>query len=177
MHSVCRTQLKRTILFSALTAVIVIAIAAAIVMLFGRTSDLMDPNAVAGQPPVLDEQYRYTELSPQNLCTIGLCGMPEVDGKNVHLYLTNPSTNEHLVRAEIYTAKQVTNPATGEVSFEPEKLLGKTGFITPGSYVQTLELEKALKDAQTRVYIKIALRNAENGNSEGYFHVGTVLVK
>lgn len=178
MHSVCRTQFKRNLLLGAAVVLVLAVFAAVLVLLSGRTPDLIDQGELPGEPQALPEKYGYTQVSPpQGGSTIRFCGDPLVDGKVVYLYLTNLPVNSHLVRAEVYEAVPVVNPSTGQGSYEPGDRLGSTGFIHPGTYVESLTLDKRLKQAETRVYIKIATRNQETGQSEGFFYVGTVLSK
>lgn len=177
MHHICRTQLKRSIMRAVVLAAAVLAVVLAAVFLLERNSDLIDQGELQGAPAALEERYGYTELSPQGLCTVRLCGNPLIDNKEVYLYLTNLPSNAHLIRAEIYEAAVSVNDQTGAESYVPGKLLGRTGFIHPGTYVEELTLNKPLAADETRVYIKIALRNAETGQSEGYFYLGTILCK
>ena len=67
--------------------------------------------------------------------------------------------------------------SSGKQTFLPDKLLGRTGFIHPGTYVEKVTLDKELSDGDTPVYIKIALRDGETGQSLGSFLVGTTLHK
>ena len=178
MHSVCRTQLKRNLLLGAAVVLVVALFVAVLLLLPDRTSTLIDAGELSGEPQALPEAYGYTQVAPPTGgCTIRFCGAPVVDGKDVYLYLTNLPINAHLVRAEVYEAIVVVDKSTGQGSYEPGKQLGSTGFIHPGTYVEKVTLDKRLKDAETRVYIKIATRNQETGQSEGYFYVGTTFSK
>ena len=58
-----------------------------------------------------------------------------------------------------------------------DELLGKTGFIRPGEYVETLTLDNKLKDSETYAMIKIATYNIDDGTSNGTFFVNTILYK
>ncbi len=178
MHSVCRTQLKRNLLLGAAVVLVVALFVAVLLLLPEPASTLIDPGELPGEPLALPSQYGYTQVAPPTGgCTIRFCGAPEVDGKDVYLYLTNLPVNAHLVRAEVYTAVAVVDKSTGQTKFEPGKLLGSTGFIHPGTYVEKVTLDHRLTASETRVYIKIATRNEETGQSEGYFYVGTTLSK
>lgn len=178
MHSVCRTQLKRNLLLGAAVVLVVALFVAALLLLPDRTPTLIDTGELPGEPQALPAEYGYTQVSPPTGgCTIRFCGNPQIDGKDVYLYLTNLPANAHLVRAEVYQAVAVVDKSTGQGSYEPGKQLGSTGFIHPGTYVEKVTLDKRLKDSETRVYIKIATRNEETGQSEGFFYVGTVLSK
>ena len=178
MRSVCTTQLKRNIRVGAAVTLLFVVVLAAAYALYTREPELLDPNELPGEPVALDEAYGYSQLAPQGIpCVVRLCGNPEIDGKDVYLNLTSLEVNSYLVRAEIYSVVVEVNPSTGEQKTAPDKLLGKTGFIRPGTYVEKLELDKGLKNGETPVYIKIALREEETGHSGGSFYVGTTFVK
>ena len=178
MRSVCMTQLKRNIRAGALVGLLVAVVLVASYALYHREPEIIDPAETVGEPIALDEAYGYSELTPPSLaCTVRLCGTPEVDGKDVYLYLTSVEYNAYLIRAEIYDVQMQVNEATGEKKPSPGKLLGQTGFIHPGTYVEKLHLDKGLKNGENPVYIKIALRDEESGCSEGFFYLGTTFVK
>ena len=67
--------------------------------------------------------------------------------------------------------------SSGKQSFAPDRLLGRTGFIHPGTWVETLTLEEPLTKAETPIYIKIGLGDPESGRSLGSFLVGTTFYK
>lgn len=178
MHFVCRTQLKRNLLLGAAVVLVVALFVTALLLLPEPASTLIDPSELPGEPQALPAEYGYTQVSPPTGgCTIRFCGDPQIDGKDAYLYLTSLPVNTHLVRAEVYQAVAVTDKSTGQSKLEPGKLLGSTGFIHPGTYVEKVTLDHRLKNPQTPVYIKIATRNPETGQSEGFFYVGTTLTK
>ena len=178
MRSVCTTHLKQNIRIGAVIALVFAVVLAAAYALYNRETELLDPNALPGEPVALEEAYGYSQLAPQGVpCVVRLCGNPEVDGKDVSLNLTSLDANSYLVRAEIYSVAVEVNSTTGEQKPVPDKLLGQTGFIRPGTYVEKLHLDKGLKKGETPVYIKIALRDEETGHSGGSFYVGTTFVK
>lgn len=178
MRSVCTTQLKRNIRIGALAVLLAAAVLAAAYALYTREPELLDPNALPGEPVALEDAYGYSQLAPQGVpCVVRLCGSPKIDGKDVYLNLTSPEGNVYLVRAEVYSVAVETDPSTGEKKPVPDKLLGKTGFIRPGTYVEKLRLDKGLSGGENSVYIKLALRDEESGRSGGSFYVGTTFVK
>ena len=148
--------------------------AVAALWILSRPVELMDENALPGEPQALADELGYSHLEQAGFGSVRLCGNPVVDGKDVYIYLTNLPSNLHLMRAEIYTAKQVTN-SSGEKRWEPNKFLGRTGFIEPGTYVEKVSLDKNLPRGKSMVIIKVALRNAETGGSEGFLYLNTVI--
>ena len=130
-----------------------------------------------GVPAALPEEYGYTFYMPQGYnAAAQVCGNPKIEGRDVYLYLTNPIQNPCQMRAEVFTVKAGVD-SSGKQTFLPDKLLGRTGFIHPGTYVEKVTLDKELSDGDTPVYIKIALRDDETGQSLGSFLVGTTLHK
>lgn len=175
MHSICRTQLKRNILLAAVVAVLLCGIVALYVFVFSRPIDIMDDSAIVGQPIALDESYGYSELMPQGLCVVRLCGTPRVEnGRDVFFYFTNPEVNVHPMRIDVYSAKLVVDPSTGKGSYKPDEHLGNSGFVAPGSYIESVRLDVELTE-QTPVMVKVGLRNAQTGVSEGFFYLNITL--
>lgn len=178
MRSVCTTQLKQNLRTGAAVALLVAVVLALSYALYTRKPELIDPAETAGEPIALDAVYGYSELTPQGLpCTVRLCGTPKVEGKDIYLNLTSPEYNIYLMRAEVYSVKLEVNAATGEQKPAPDQLLGKTGYIHPGTYVEKLTLDKGLKNGENPVYIKIVLREEDGGHSGGSFYLGTTFVK
>jgi hypothetical protein len=164
-------------------SVIAVLLAAAAVAVFAWLVSIeapfFDENAVAGSPEDrLNGNETYRLYSAQGICDAAVCELPVVtDGKNVHLFLTNPETNTVYIRAEIYTVAFVRNANGQETDYYHDELLGKTGFIRPGEYVETLVLDDALDAAETYAMIKIATYNIDDGTSNGTFFVNTILYK
>lgn len=180
MRRVCRTQLKRILLLSLpVLAVFALLTAGTIYFLSLPTevAALTDPGEQPGIPEALPEEYGYTLYTPQGIqAAVQLCGNPRIEGNTVYLYLTSPAANICQMRAEIYTVK-VGVDGNGKQTFLPDRLLGRTGFIHPGTWVESVTLDEALPGAETPIYIKIALRDAETGHSQGSFLVGTTFYR
>lgn len=175
MHSVCRTQLKRNIFIAAIVAVLLCGLVALYVFVFSLPVDIMDDSAIVGQPLALDDSYGYSELMPQGLCVVRLCGTPRIDdGRDVFFYFTNPEVNVHPMRIDVYRAKLVIDPSTGKGTYHPDEHLGNSGFVAPGSYIESVRLNTQLTE-QTPVMVKVGLRNEQTGVSEGYFYLNLTL--
>ena len=174
MSTVCITQLKRNIFTALIAAVILCGIILLYVFVFTRPVEIMDENAIPGQPEALDEKYGYSEIVPQGLCVVRLCGTPYIEnGNEVFFYFTNPEVNLHPMRIDVYSAELVTDQS-GKSSYQPGKHLGKSGFVAPGSYIESVRLNTKIKK-ETPVVIKVGLRNEETGVSEGFFYLNVVL--
>ena len=175
MRSVCRTQLKRTTLLISAVAAVSLMILAGGIWLLTRPVEIMELNALPGEPAALPQELGYSQFVQPGFGVLCLCANPVVDEKDVSLYLTNPPGNPHQLRAEVYAAVPRTD-ASGQLSWAPGKLLGRTGFLEPGTYVEKVTLNKALPAGETRIMVKAALRNAKSGSSEGFVYLNMVIV-
>ena len=175
MHSFCRTQVKKTALLIAPIVILCVIIIAVGIFLLNRPVDILDSNAIAGEPAALPQELGYSEFMQPGFGIIRLCANPSVDGKDVYLYITNPAINPHQLRVEFYTAEKRVMGSTGEVKWEPGKLLGKSGFIEPGSYLECVSLSKRLPEGENPIIVKAALRNAETGGSEGFVYLNMMI--
>lgn len=174
---ICYTAIRRYILFSIL-CLLVFAIGVGIFCwMMTLEPAFFDENAKLGTPEGIAEERGYTPYVADGVCSVALCGNPEIDGKDVKLFLTSPETNEVFLRAEIYSVK-FTIDATGKVTAaNPDKLLGKSGFLHPGEYVESITLDEPLTDDKTYVMIKIGTYIEETGTSNGFFYINTALFK
>ena len=175
MHAFCRTQVKKTALTVVPIVVLCVLILVAGIFLLNRPVDILDSNAIAGEPAALPQEFGYSEFMQPGFGLIRLCANPDVDGKDIYLYITNPIINPHLLRVEVYTAEKRVIGSTGEVKWEPDKLLGKSGFIEPGSYLECVSLSKRLPEGESPIIVKAALRNAETGGSEGFVYLNMMI--
>lgn len=175
MRKICYTARKRSILmlFIAVTAACA-AIALFIVML-GLKPELLDSERLTGIPSGIPEERGYTPYSAEGVCEVSLCGNPEVEGKTVWLYLTNPDTNSVWLRAEIYSVAFTYDAAGNITSASPDKKLGTSGFLRPGEYVEAVTLSGKLREDKTYVMIKISTYVEETGLSNGFFYINTAL--
>ena len=178
MRRVCHTSYKQQIPLIA-AIVLILALAVALFLFMLRIGpDYFEDEAVVGVPVVPDaETYGYESYDAVGVAKAALCGMPEIiDRRDVQFYLTNPEDNTVAIKLEVYTPKFVQK-SDGTYEPVPDVLLGESGFIRPGEYVQTVKLNKPLKEPRTNVMIKISTLDEHTGRSNGYFFVNTVLVK
>lgn len=178
-QTLCYTSIKRIVLFSLIAALVIAAAVAAFVMLVSIEPAFFDENAVVGSPTeILPDGATYKLFQAEGICDAALCELPKVtDGKDVHLYLTSPETNSVYIRAEIYTVAFVRDASGNVTDYYHDELLGRTNFIRPGEYVETLTLDDKLGGDETYAMIKIATYNIDDGTSNGTFFVNTILYK
>lgn len=176
-NRICYTALRRRILF-VLAALLVIAAAVAVFCwMLTIEPTFFDENAKFGTPDGYSEENGYTSYVAENVCSVALCGNPDVFGKDVKIFLTSPAENEVFLRAEIYSVA-FTYDALGNITAaNPDQCLGKSGFLRPGEYVESITLDHALKEEMTYVMIKIATYVEETGTSNGFFYINTALFK
>ena len=173
---ICYTAVRRGVLFS-IAVLLILAVGVGIFCwMLTLEPAFYDENAKTGIPEGIAEDRGYTSYVADGVCAVALCGNPEIDGKEVKLFLTCPAENDVLLRAEIYSVK-FTFDITGKVtSANPDQLLGKSGFLRPGEYVEAITLNDVLTEDMTYVMIKIGTYVEETGTSNGFFYINTALI-
>lgn len=176
--TVCYTSLRRNIALGTAIALIVAITIAVFVWLISIEPPFFEENAVVGDPTAfVTEEDSYSLYEAEGVCKVALCGYLKADGKDAKIYLTNPEENEVFLRAEIYTVAFVYDESGNVADYYEDDLLGKSGFIRPGEYVETIKLDKVPSEEQTYIMIKIATYNEFDGTSNGSFFINTVLFK
>ena len=112
-----------------------------------------DAAAIAGTPDVPDG-LGYNELDCQ-VYKVSLCGKLNADG---HIWLTNPESNEVWLKVRILDAKG--------------NILGETGLVRPGEYVQTVALTTIPKSG-TPITLKIMAYEPDTYYSAGAASLNT----
>ena len=178
MRRISQTSVRQSLPSALGIAAILAAAIAAFVLLLQVGPDFFEDEALPGVPTVADaETYGYENYDAVGIAKAALCSMPEIiDGRDVRLFLTNPADNTVAIKVEIYTPKMVQK-SDGSYDPVPDVLLGESGFIRPGEYVEMVRLFDVLDTPRTNVMIKIATLDESTGRSNGYFFVNTVLVK
>ena len=174
-RNICYTALRRNLWLTFVSVLTVSVSIALFVCMLGVKPALFDENSMAGAPEDIAKENGYTNFRAEGVCDVILCGNPVITGKTAKFYLTNPAQNTVCIRAEIYAADLAYDSAGNITDAKPGKLLGKSGFIRPGEYVEDIVLKKGLKADSVRVMIKIATYDEESGASNGFFYVNTIL--
>ncbi|MBQ8835610.1 MAG: hypothetical protein IJ001_11925 [Oscillospiraceae bacterium] len=112
-----------------------------------------DSAAVVGTPTVPDG-LGYNELDCQ-VYKVSLCGKPTADGD---IYLTNPESNEVWLKVRILDVGG--------------NILGETGLVRPGEYVQTVALTTIPKSG-TPITLKIMAYEPDTYYSAGAASLNT----
>ena len=109
-----------------------------------------------GEPKNQAESSGYVSYEAPEVCRVKICCEPVVEDGYASIYLMNPSDNNVLIRAELYSVQTVYDEQTGQASFLPNKLLGKTGFVHPGSYVEKVKVKGVKLGDEIKVMVKIS---------------------
>ena len=167
MKNICYTSLRRTILFI-LIGVLCVAVSIGIFLwIMTIEPPFFDEALVVGTPQDIPAEKGYSYFEEPDVCAAYLCQNPDFDGKNADLYLTNPEKNKGLfIRVEIFTIDIVYDENGNKTGTALGEELGKSGFIRPGEYVQTVTLGKEL-DEQTLVALKVAVYEEATGKNHG----------
>ncbi len=175
MHSFSKTKMKRDVLIALAILTAVAAVVAAFVFILRMEPRIIDKKEMAGEPENQSEIKGYVAYEAPDVCKVKICCEPTIDGGYASIWLTNLAENDVLIRAELYSVKEVYNKETGQTTFLPDKLLGKTGFIHAGTYVKDVKAKGIQSGQQTKVMVKIATMYEESRTSKGVFYIRTTI--
>ena len=156
------SKLQFTVLVIA--AVLSVAITVAALCLTGGAGDFVPPpfesGAVSGVPSV-PEALGYSEIYRDGMSyRFSVCGNVTLDGDTAAVFLTNPEENGAWLKLRVLDGN-------GEI-------LGETGLIRPGEYVENVKLAGNLP-VGTTVTLKIMGYEPETYHSVGSVSVRTVI--
>ena len=117
-----------------------------------------DETAVSGEPEV-SESLGWGELDAQAY-KVSVCGVVIVDDNEADVWLTNPETNSVWLKLRMLNA-------SGEI-------LGETGLIKPGEYVQSVRVNNEVESGD-KVVLKIMAYQPETYYSEGSVVLNTTI--
>ena len=119
-----------------------------------------DPSATVGTPTVPDG-LGWGEIAPEGgSFSISLCGVVKQENGKADIWLTNPSKNNVLIKVRILDAEG--------------NILGETGLVRPGEYVQSVTIADPLA-AGTQIVMKVMSYQPDTYYSEGSFQLKTVI--
>lgn len=133
-----------TVLAAVLAVVVIVMIVALSIPQKAERGEFVPPafddSAVAGTP-VVPEGLGYSAPFQEGMAyRFAVCGNVLMDGKQALVYFTNPTENETWTKLRVYD--------------ESGNVLGETGLIKPGEYVQYVTLSKELAPG-TPIKLKI----------------------
>ena len=117
-----------------------------------------DSSAVVGTPAVPDG-LGWQELDAQAYI-VGICGKFIPNGNTADVWLTNPVSNTVWLKVRVLDEKG--------------NILGETGLVRPGEYVQFVELDNVPK-AGTPIVLKIMAYQPDTYYSEGAVSLNTAI--
>lgn len=115
-----------------------------------------DSSAVVGSPSVLDG-LGWQELDAQAY-KVGICGKFIPNGNTADIWLTNPVDNTVWLKVRVLDEKG--------------NILGETGLVRPGEYVQSVALDNVPK-AGKPIVLKIMAYQPDTYYSEGAVSLNT----
>ena len=115
--------------------------------------------AVSGTPQAVPETLAYGTLDAQAY-TLAVCAAPVVQTNAAQLYFTNPADNAVWLKVRIYTADGA--------------LLGESGLLRPGEYVQAVSLDP-VPTQDTPVVLKVMAYEPDTYHSAGAVTLSTTL--
>lgn len=117
-----------------------------------------EPNAVIGTPNVPDD-LGWTELDAQAFL-FSVCGRVVVRDAKADIWLTNPQSNSVWLKVRILD--------------EDGNILGQSGLLRPGEYVQTVTFDEVPADG-IAIGLKIMAYQPETYYSEGCATLNTTV--
>lgn len=132
-----------------LAAAAMICAAAVCVMIYVIISTMHLQNQQKFIPPAFEKQVQtgmpqppavvgYTTVTVAEDYEIGLCSRPSMSDDELQVWFTSPDTNQVWMRLQVCDSD-------GEV-------LGETGVIRPGEYVETVQLARQVTSGEEAVF-------------------------
>jgi hypothetical protein len=160
-------QLKKLLYIMALLCALCVTVMTVALCMPKEESAVFTPppfeaDAVSGVPTV-DESLGYSEIYRQGMGFSALvCGNVTADGLDAKVYFTNPAENTVWLKLRIMDAEG--------------NILGETGILKPGEYVECVTLAEELGEG-TKISLKIMAYEAETYHSEGAVILNTAIRK
>lgn len=95
-----------------------------------------EESAQTGAPEVSEDSYGQLELQTYSVM---LCGNPELMKKGLQLWLTNPESNHAWIKVRVFDTE--------------ETLLGESGLLRPGEYLQYVALQQRLEPGEDVILV------------------------
>ncbi len=119
-----------------------------------------DENAVVGEPNIAEGEKGYGVLDAKGVYKVGVCGVVSVVDGKADVWFTNPAENT------VWLKLRVQNKQTGEI-------LGETGLIKPGEYVQSITFFEAPAKG-TAIVLRVMSYEPDTYYSKGEVTLNTV---
>lgn len=153
---------NRTLVFG-LAVLCIISVAMMVFVLNRPQAEFVPPpfeeNAIDGVPQDVSEDLWYSSLDA-GAYTVALCGLPTTTGQEATLYFTNPAENDVWLKVRVYT--------------EQGTMLGESGLLKPGQYVEKIRLKETLRET-TPILLKVMAYEPDTYRSAGAVTLRTEL--
>ena len=119
-----------------------------------------DDEAVVGQP-IVPENLGWEEIDTGSF-QVSVCGIIISEEKSADVWLTNPESNYVWIKMRVLDNEN--------------RIIGETGLIKPGEYVQTVYLDEEVENAD-EITIKIMSYQPDTYYSEGVVTLKTNIME
>lgn len=124
------------------------------------TPPAFEAAAMKGTPTV-DAKLAYQEVYTDGMAyRLSVCCVPTISGKDLTVYFTSAEGNEKYLKLRVLDEKG--------------NILGETGLLKAGEYVETVTLSKALS-AGTKIKLKVMGYEPEDYSSAGSMAVNVTI--
>ena len=118
-----------------------------------------EANAVAGEPTNAEGEQGYRVLDARGVYKVGICGQIKVVDGKADVWFYNSAENN------VWLKLRVQDRKTGAI-------LGETGLLKPGEYVQSITFTKA-PSAGTEITLRVMSYEPETYYSKGEVTLNT----
>lgn len=118
-----------------------------------------DESAVVGPPAIAEGENGYGVLDAKGVYKVGVCGAVKVADGKADVWFTSPAENT------VWLKLRVQDKKTGEI-------LGETGLIKPGEYVQSVTFFEAPAKG-TAIVLRVMSYEPESYYSRGEVTLNT----
>lgn len=152
----------------AILAISVAVVAGLVVWAFHERAEIMtfspppfDSEAQQGTPH-LPEDSGYFPLSTKDGKEFSVCGHLVAKNSKVDIYFTNNDVNSVYAKCQII--------------LQDGTMLGETGLVKPGEYVQSVTLSRRVPSGTSNAQIRVMTYEPETYHSEGEAHLKTKIL-
>lgn len=151
--------MKRTKLLILLSVLCAVSVGAMVYALSIKPAFTPPPFDTSAQPGIPEEVPGFQTLDAQSF-QAGLLVTPNLEGNQLHVYFANPAENSCNLRLRVMD--------------EGGRILGQSGLIRPGEFIQAVTLEQTVEGGATVIF-KLMAYEPETYHSAGAVTVTTRL--
>ncbi len=126
----------------------------------------VETSSIEGVPEIEEaDKWGYSPFGIDPEFRLKVCGEPEIDGKDVNIYLTSMNTNKVIMKCVLVSED------------DSEKVLAESGTIKPGTYLKSIKLKEDLTPGSHGAILKVVAYDPETYFSKGTANLKIVLNK